>query len=82
MRVIFNLTDAQRKALDEGVSFLKGSVKNPTVAYANAHGEYYAYDGKHGQLICGVGKCGAYVTFDGQAPHQYVGVPIAQLERE
>lgn len=84
MRVIFKLTDAERQKMDEGVRYLKDAgVKNPVAAYANNHGEHYAYDGKHGRILCGApGKAGVYVVFDGQASNQYVGVPITHLEKE
>lgn len=41
--------------------------------------EYAKFDGQSGVVLCGAGNGGAWVRFDGQAPHQYIGVPAASL---
>ncbi len=46
------------------------------------HGEHLAYHGKAGEILCGAGAGGAWVRFDGQARHEYVGCPAAWLQRE
>lgn len=48
--------------------------------YPGANGEHFAYHGKTGNVVCGAGKDGAWVKFDGQGPHEYVGCPIRWLE--
>jgi hypothetical protein len=46
------------------------------------HGEHFGHDGRSGVVLCGAGSGGAWVRFDGQAPTQYVGVPLGWLTRE
>lgn len=51
-------------------------MKSPTL-----DGEHFAYHGRTGAVLCGAGNGGAWVQFDGQTPYQYVGCPVAWLER-
>ena len=45
------------------------------------HGEHYAFHNQTGTVLCGAGKDGAWVRFDGQEPYSYVGCPVAWLEK-
>jgi hypothetical protein len=47
---------------------------------AKQHGEHLAYHGQSGEIIAGAPPDGAWVRFDGQQTHQYVGCPVAWLE--
>ena len=54
---------------------MRSHIKHPKI-----HGEHFAYNGRTGEVLCGAGDGGAWVQFDGEREHSYVGVPVAWLE--
>ena len=44
------------------------------------HGEHLGYHGQSGEVVCGAGKNGAYVRFDGMDKYTYVGCPTKWLK--
>lgn len=47
---------------------------------ASLQGEHFLFNGQFGTVIAGAGPEGAWVRFDGQHEHGYIGCPVKWLE--